>query len=113
MEGRDDDGCFLDEVVSLFFDAPLPLVDEGSRGALEEDDDLLAAEPAAAAAGLEAEGFLEKKENKFFCPLACVAAFVLAMILFVVCSKKCKKKLRRTNKRKGKCDNACCSIKRK
>lgn len=62
LEGRDDDGC-LDDKVSFFLGASL--VEEG---ALEDDEDLLVdPDPVeAAAAGLAAEGFLEKKENKFF-----------------------------------------------
>lgn len=63
LEGRTDDGGFEDEV--SFFLLGAPLVEE--EGALEDDFLVDPTAPAAAeAAGLEAEGFLAKKENKFF-----------------------------------------------
>ena len=68
--------------MSLFV-LPCALLTEETAGAM---DDLL----AEGADGLEeaAEGFLEKKENKFFCPLACAALFVFAMLIVFSCSKK-------------------------
>ena len=85
LEGRDG-ATGVGEVVSLFVFCEL--LEEAAGAALLED--FLAEEALVAAAeGLEeedaAEGFLEKKENKFFWPLACaMLLFVFAMIALLL-----------------------------